>query len=269
MAKYTIELRTLLEDIYTRTQIYRSLTSYPLYIPISNNDEVRAIIPTRTQLNEKLLNHYKYSEIAFESIEEFIDKLEITMNEIMPYYNQLYKTTLFEYDPIHNVDYVEETTTNRDSEGNVVNKETGTSEGSGTVTGQSTSESTSNSDTNATQNNKQVTVDTPQGNVAEILDGQYDYASEVKTEANSENTNTQNHGTASSNDTSTTETSSKLTNDYESTSKRDETETFKKHLKGNYGVTTSQNMIKQEREIIINIDMKIINDLRFLFLNVF
>lgn len=39
--------------------------------------------------------------------------------------------------------------------------------------------------------------------------------------------------------------------------------------KGNIGVTTSQQMIQQERDLIINIDRMIIDDLQILFLGVF
>ena len=252
MGQYTIELREIIErglDI--------GLKNYPIW----SEDY-------RETLNQKIIRHYKYKEIGFPTIGQFIDRLNMKMDEIMPYYVQLYKTTMYEYDPIHNADYTEEHTLTKDSEGNVVNKEIGTSEGTGTVTGTSSSESSSETSNDITNNHKQVSVDTPQSNVQEILDGSYEYASEVKNDFNQELGKTQNKGNASSEDKSTTNTSSTLTNDYESTSKHGEVETYKKHLKGNYGMTTSQAMIKAEREIILNIDMKIINDLRFLFMNV-
>lgn len=256
MAKYTVELRELVEK-----GVDLGLKTYPIW----SEDH-------REELNQKIINHYKYREIGFETPGRFIDELNIKMHEIMPYYIKLYETTLYKYDPIHNVDYTEENTTTRDSEGNVTNKETGTSEGSGKVTGnsESSSESTIKSDTKNKHSN--VEIDTPQGqlNVSDMknVDTAYPYASKITTDENNEETNQSNKGTATSKDSSDTTTSSKLTNDFTSDSNKKELETFKKHLKGNYGVTTSQNMIKQEREIIINIDMQIIGQLRNLFIQV-
>ena len=265
MARYTVELRELVES-----GVNLGLDKYPIW------DENH-----REELNTKIIDHYKYREIGFETVGRFVDELNIKMNEIMPYYIKLYETTLYEYNPIHNVDYTEENTTKRDSTGssesnsNVENKEVGTSKGTGTVTGESSSESSSES------NNKHsnVEIDTPQSNInvsdLKNLDSAYPYASKITTDENNDTTNQSNSGTAHSNDTSTTETESRLTTDYNSSSnssnntEQNETETFTKHLLGNYGVTTSQNMIKQEREIIINIDMQIIGQLRNLFMQVF
>ena len=41
------------------------------------------------------------------------------------------------------------------------------------------------------------------------------------------------------------------------------------HRNGNIGVTTTQQMIEQERNITIDVDMQIINDLNVLFLGVY
>lgn len=254
MGKYTVELRELVKQ-----GVDLGLKTYPIW-----SEE------HREELNQKIINHYKYREIGFETPGRFIDELNIKMNEIMPYYIQLYETTLYEYNPIHNVDYTEENTTTRDSEGKLSNKEIGTSEGSGTVTGTSESSSDSSIESDTSHNNKKVDVDTPQSaiNVDSLTTGTIPYASNVTAEENTENTSQTNHGSATSSDSSTTETSSNLTTDFTSDSEKSELETFKKHLSGNYGVTTSQNMIKQEREIIINIDMQIIGQLRNLFMQV-
>lgn len=281
MSKYTVELREILEQ-----GVDIGLKDYPIWAE-----------DHRQELNTKIINHYKYREIGFETIGRFIDELNIKMHEIMPYYVDLYKTTLFEYNPIHNVDYTEEYTTTKDSTGNVsntsegtsettgtvANSETGTSEGQGTVEGssQSTSESTSNGTTN--HKNKKVDIDTPQSHidVDNVLET-YPYASNVSSEQNDETTTQANTGSATSQDSSTTNTQSHLTNEFESetnsntetsnksdtTTEQSETETHTKHLLGNYGMTSSQTLIKQERELIINIDMQIIAQLRDLFMRV-
>jgi hypothetical protein len=52
----------------------------------------------RVPLNNKILQHFKYREIGFETAEMFTDRLNTRMAEIMPYYNQLYKSTLLEFE---------------------------------------------------------------------------------------------------------------------------------------------------------------------------
>lgn len=253
MAKYTVELRELIEQ-----GVDIGLKTYPIWSE-----------KHRQELNQKIINHYKYREIGFETPGRFIDELNIKMHEIMPYYNDLYKTTMFEYNPIHNVDYTEEYTTTRDKTGSIANSETATSEGSGTVTG--TSESSSQASQNNTINhtNTKVDIDTPQSDIdVDNITSTYPYASNVSKDVNTETNNQTNTGSATSNDTSTTETESKLTNDFESDTEEKETETHQKHLLGNYGMTSSQTLIKQERELIINIDMQIIGQLRDLFMRV-
>ena len=73
MAKYTVELRTLMNDDLVRPLLNEALSKYPMYKPLTNNEEVLAIIPTRQILNDKLLNHYKYREIGFETVGRFLD----------------------------------------------------------------------------------------------------------------------------------------------------------------------------------------------------
>lgn len=54
----------------------------------------------RPILNNKIIQHYYFREICCDSPERFNFYLETKMNEIMPYYNQLYKTELLEYNPL-------------------------------------------------------------------------------------------------------------------------------------------------------------------------
>lgn len=58
----------------------------------------------REGLNDKIVSHYYMREIGFEDDDYFIFALRRKMNEIMPYYNQIYKSTLIEFDPMVTVD---------------------------------------------------------------------------------------------------------------------------------------------------------------------
>lgn len=84
MAVYTVELGTLINRGYPI-----GLDKYPIF-----DEGHRAI------LNNKIIRHYYFREICCDSPERFNFYLETKMDEIMPYYNQLYKSELLEYNPL-------------------------------------------------------------------------------------------------------------------------------------------------------------------------
>lgn len=55
----------------------------------------------RETLNNKILNHYDAQQIGFETIEKFSFALKRRMHEIMPYYNQMYRSELLVIDPLN------------------------------------------------------------------------------------------------------------------------------------------------------------------------
>lgn len=115
-ARYTEVLYNILNNDSTKELINNALLTYPLYVSHKNYEymNIPDLIPTRKEINEKLLNHYKYREIGFETVGRFIEELEITMNEIMPYYNQMLYSIDQDFDVIFNVNY--ERTKNRANE---------------------------------------------------------------------------------------------------------------------------------------------------------
>lgn len=84
MSKYTTELRYLIEGNYDI-----GLKNYPIF------DE-----DYRESLNNKIINHYYFREIGFETEALFVNRLNQKMNEIMPYFNQRYKSELLSIDPL-------------------------------------------------------------------------------------------------------------------------------------------------------------------------
>lgn len=246
-ARYTIVLKTLLDDKDVRPLIDEALSSYPLYTP--QNEFAYMAIPTRDEINRKLLNHYKYREIGFETIGRFIDELEITMNEIMPYYNQLFKSE----DVINGLD---------DIFGNVDIVEEYRETSSGTSNGISTGTSRSEDESNTTSINssvlkgdiKNVKSSTPQGNLdipAKNIDS-VNYADEV--DWNNSNSNT----TSNSTNNGTNVGTSSSTNESNNTSESINEHTYKK--KGNQGVNTYAHDMLEFRELMRNITNEIIND---------
>lgn len=89
MAEYTLELFEVIEladgDI--------GLNTYPIW------DEAY-----REKLNSKIVNHYHNREIGVETVSMFRFAMSRRMAEVMPYYNDLYKTTQLQFDPLSTVD---------------------------------------------------------------------------------------------------------------------------------------------------------------------
>lgn len=75
MAKYTITIKSLIDNNFDF-----KMDSYPIF------DE-----NYRDTLNQNILYHYYENEIGFETASLFRFYLNQKLNEIMPYYNELYK----------------------------------------------------------------------------------------------------------------------------------------------------------------------------------
>ena len=69
----------------------------------------------KSALECKIIRHYYLREIGFETYGIFKLKLNDKLNEIMPYYNQLYKSELLKFNPLYDVDV--QTTANTADEG--------------------------------------------------------------------------------------------------------------------------------------------------------
>jgi hypothetical protein len=235
-AKYTVVLDTLLNDSNTSESIKKAMSTYPLYEKQTIDSKMPVYIPTREELNKKILNYYRFREIGFETVGRFLFELETALNEIMPYYNQLFFSADQDYDMLYNADYTRETTIKKDGKTNAsVNSETNNT---------STDKSTNNTSI------KSVNSKTPQGELsitAENIDS-VSYADDVTW--NKDNSETTGTGTSTSKGNSSQEGTN------------EENETHVEHLKGNYGMVTFQSLIEHYRKLIMNIEQKIIKDPR-------
>lgn len=174
----------------------------------------------RSLLNKKILRHYYTREISEETIGLWKLRLNNRMNEIMPYYNQLYTSELLQFNPFYDVDLKTTSTraNDQDSSGssssetnrennynrneqrsveeertNETNNERNVNGGSG---GSSTSERSGNNDRDNSEkiNNTSSTVngrnnvdkysDTPQGQIANLDDGYLTNARIIDEETN-------------------------------------------------------------------------------------
>lgn len=107
MSKYTTEVRYVCES-------YAGLTESGDYTDINDiiansEDKIFEEYPIfdenyRSVLNTKILRHYYMREICAETVGLWKLYLNNTMNEIMPYYNQLYESALIKFNPMYDVD---------------------------------------------------------------------------------------------------------------------------------------------------------------------
>ena len=226
-ARYTEVLDNLLHYPDTREAIAQAMSSYPLYE--TDPDLVRTYgtayqVPTRDELNNKILNFYRFREIGQETVGRWLFELETALNEIMPKYNQLFYSADQDFNPIYNVDYRK------------------TIMGSQNANSNTTSTGTDNA-TNE-EYTKNVNSKTPQdllgiSNTGIDTVSYADDASWGKASGSTSGTNTTTGNSSSNGSTSSIETT-----------------------KGNFGVVSAQDLIIKYRETILNIEQEIINDPR-------
>lgn len=157
----------------------------------------------RKILEKKILKHFFCREISYDSVPYWRFRLDVKMNEIMPYYNQLYRSAVLEINPLYNIHLESEKTdkgsdtrtvaeTNTGTVGNSVtnevessNNRTDKKSGSDTRKSESKNGNTTQSDnltsssgantttTEGSNNNTNKFADTPQGGLKGLEDGTY------------------------------------------------------------------------------------------------
>lgn len=108
----------------------------------------------RNVLETKILKHYYTREIGLETVGLWKLKLDTKLNEIMPFYNQLYKSELIEFNPMYDVDLTRDHTLNRSEQTEQTGTETADATKNGTVdtTTNGTKTETSRENINVSEN---------------------------------------------------------------------------------------------------------------------
>lgn len=169
MSNYTIELRKIKESL-----IDDALSQYTIF-----SEEYRK------PLNTKIKQHFWYNEIAHETIDIFLFQLRVKMNEIMPYYNQMYEAELIKRDPFITVRM----------------KSSNKSTGSAKNISSSTEHGTSSSSTDA--KSRAVQSETPQVH----LSGDGDYATGAADSTSLTGVKSESDGTGTQTSTSSSDSS--------------------------------------------------------------
>lgn len=194
----------------------------------------------RQVLCRKILKHYYTREIAHETVGRWKLALNAKLNEIMPYYNQLYKSELLEFNPFYDVDL----TRSKEGSGTSNRTSNNTETNSGTSKNVSSGSGRSNTDTlNRFSDTPQNSMDT-QG----ITDS---VPLTTVTKVNEDNTTTN-----ESTDT-LTRNGSKTGNGTENINNTDK---YIETVKGKQGTENYSSLLKKFRETFLNIDMMIIED---------
>lgn len=213
MAKYTTTIRNLMDNNFDF-----GLKDYPIF----DNDY-------RTILNNKILMHYYMDEIGFETAGLFKVYLNNKMNEIMPYYNELYKKQkdlLLNFDKTTNL--TETFTRDNTTDTNTKSNSTSSNTASGT--------------------SKNVYQDTPMGSITQQDIDNYDHASSQEFNKNQ--------------NTSSIEDNSNLTG------KATSLENYIRTKTGNNGRLYGIEILKMIKNNYMNIDEMVINELQDLFMGI-
>lgn len=194
----------------------------------------------RQVLCRKILKHYYTREIAHETVGRWKLALNAKLNEIMPYYNQLYKSELLEFNPFYDVDL----TRSKEGSGTSNRTSNNTETNSGTSKNVSSGSGTSNTDTlNRFSDTPQNSMDT-QG-IADSV------PLTTVTKVNEDNTTTnESTDTLTRNDTKTGNGTENINN----------TDKYIETVKGKQGTENYSSLLKKFRETFLNIDMMIIED---------
>ena len=232
MAKYTIDLYTLLKD--DNFKIFNF--DYDFY-----TDDINI----KQTFESKFIDRYMFNEIGFETVTRFKHYLKERLNSIAPYYRQLYYTEL----ESKNIKFL----LNKDLTETFIKDVSSNTETSSNTSLNNRSSSSTTSSQNNTNNFKESNLDNGNADLG-LSQGNL-------TSVNETSDNTTSNNTTSSND------NSDMNNTGNTSNKEKETTTL--ISQGNIGVTSSAELLKQWREVLINIDNMIIEECSDLFMTIY
>lgn len=303
MARYTVRLNELV-NYYSRVN-EESLSgysysqkidfcshlimpeNYPCYGVDIEEEEVM-----RESLSRAIVRHYLMREIGYETFELWKIMMETRLREIMPYYQQLYQTTLFEIDlenPYHLITEHDETgkdtrNINRSGDRNETGKQTATT--SNSVQYGRTVDTSADQNVNVTENVKGTNSQDGSISHSDFPQASYgsgDYVSYAEQNENSGSDNKDTTGkttqkttgkeSQSGTDTTTIDSDSGVENKalWSDTSK-DINDQIMHYLHDVKGHTTNADIldaVAKWRDLILNINKLIIDDISDLFMRIY
>ena len=296
MARYTIDVYTLLKD--NNFKVFNF--DYDFY---TDDPNIKQAFET------KFIDRYMFNEIGFETVSRFKHYLKERLNSIAPYYKQLYETELKSKDIqfLLNKDLKETFIRELEGENKSQNDNTTSTTSNTTSNTTNNTSSTTNESNNSTVNLKsnESNENTVNDSKTETLNSNFKESSldngnadiglnngnlttvSNKTDSNSSNnevTSTETKdNTVSSTNKNLLENSSNSSNTVEGVNnttidnrnnttinnENKETETTTLISQGNIGVTSSAQLLKEWRSVLINIDNLIIEECKDLFMSIY
>ena len=241
----------------------------------------------RSILCQKILKHYYLREICCETVGMWMLWMNTKLEEIMPYYNQLYESAKIKFNPLHDVELTREHNRNADSTSKEDETRTQTTKetkenktnkirnlaGTNNIAGTSNGTITTSNSSNGTK--RDLYSDTPQGAITELENERYLTNARKITENTTESGNedastTQKTDSTNTEDETTNITSNEsvngsLDNTTSNTGVSNTTENYLETITGKQGTESFSSMLNQFRETFLNIDMQVINEFNELF----
>lgn len=299
MSKYTTEVRYICE-------VAAGLTESTNYTGVE--DVIKKALPNvfdfsfpifdenyRSVLETKILKHFYTREIGLETVGLWKLKLNTKLNEIMPYFNQLYSSQLYEFNPFYDVDLTRkhridgsgkrdtDTTTNTEVESHNTIDDSGTAntDNSGSRTDELTNDNSSVSTKTETQFDTfaERYSDTPQGALTDLKADKYLTNATLRDDNKNNNGNENVTDKGNSSDIVNT-TDNTTVNDSRNTESRGSnssttngnvsavltnTEDYLETVQGKNGGVSYSKLLMEYRETFLNIDMMVIEKLEPLF----
>lgn len=272
MSKYTTEVRFICESLtgHDDSTGYDDIDSiiqdaipliFSFDFPIFD-EEYRNVLCT------KILRHYYTREIGLETYGLWKLKLQTKLNEIMPYYNKLYESELYKYNPLHDVDMTTTNVGQKTGERTDVQNDdrTNTFSGSRTSENEQTNVASNENIRNSDSQDRDMYSDTPQGTLTGVDTNTY--LTNFRKILGTNNTTDKGNATdvAQGKQTTSDQNTESSTGRNTSIGKTNNTEDYVMHVVGKSAGANYAKMIKDFRDNLLNIDMDIIRDLGELFM---
>lgn len=291
MADYTTQVRTICESSLGMTEpagfnevndIIRRSAPLVFNFDFPIWDETY-----RLTLECKILKHYYMREIGAETVGLWKLWLDEKLNIIMPYYNELYKTTVLKFNPLYDVDLQTEHTGKGSRQGANSTNETRKNAMDGTRNGSNVKQDEDlrkNSGSTSTKgevegshsgSNTSKYSDTPQGSITDLEKDKYLTNATIEGDSFQDNTKNRSdeirHSDDKENRTSHNHYAEQNGENSEGQLARigqenvKTTDDYVQHVFGANGNRTYASKILELRKAIINIDAMIIEELNELF----
>lgn len=256
MANYTMTLKQINEE-----PLYHwFIKDYPFYV---DDDDAKK------EFEQKFYDYYFDREIGFETVERYLMKMKGYLRLKMPYYQLMYETIL----RTKNIEFM----LNKDLRETFIREVDSENQTTGTNSGQqiSSTENSSQQNTTTTNSVSQDGTSTNTHKESSIQDGVSisSLTDGYLTGASSDNgTNTVSGTTESTDNVATEGTTSDNVTTTGSTTQTGNGKTLEKTellSQGNIGITSSAQLLKEWRDVLINMDKIIIESCNDLFLKIY